>query len=101
MRRYLDDALDVFGVHGMGGITGSILVGVFASTFWNRHGLAGLLEGNQNLIIKQITTVLFASVWSFIFTPAILWVINKFITVRVDLRSIGNHLDLGDNAYKK
>ena len=100
VRRYLDDASDIFGVHGMGEITGSILVGVFASTLWNIHWPAGLLESNPNLMIKQVTAVLFASVWSFIFTPVILWVINKLITVRVEQRFIGNHLDLGDNVYK-
>lgn len=104
VRRYLDDALDVFGVHGVGGITGSILVGVFASATWNANGPDGLLEGNGMQIIKQITAVVFTSVWSFIFTLAILWLINKFTVVKVDQNKVGGELDntlFGEDAYSE
>lgn len=102
VRRHLDDALDVFGVHGVGGIIGSILVGVFASTAWNAKGPDGLLEGNGMQIAKQITAVVFTSVWSFVFTLAILWLINKFTRVKVDQNKVGADLDntlFGEDAY--
>ena len=41
-----DDALDVWGVHGVGGFLGIVLLGVFASTAWNPNGADGLLRGN-------------------------------------------------------
>lgn len=102
VRRHFDDALDVFGVHGVGGITGSLLVGVFASTAWNAKGPDGLLLGNGMQVVKQLMAVLFTSVWSFVFTLAILWVINKFIPVRVDQSQVGPELDsalFGEDAY--
>lgn len=84
VRKHLDDALDVFGVHGVGGIIGSILVGVFAATLWNHSGPSGLFEsGSFAQVGKQFTAVIFASVWSFIFTLIILWIINKVTPVRL------------------
>mgnify|MGYP000918935749 FL=1 len=94
----------MFGVHGVGGITGSILVGVFASATWNANGPDGLLEGNGMQIIKQFTAVVFTSVWSFIFTLAILWLINKFTVVKVDQNKVGGELDntlFGEDAYSE
>ncbi|WP_431295573.1 ammonium transporter [Rahnella sp. PAMC 25559] len=104
VRRHLDDALDVFGVHGVGGITGSVLVGIFASTAWNAKGPDGLLEGNGMQIIKQMTAVVFTSFWSFVFTLAILWLINKFTPVKVNQNTVGAELDytlFGEDAYSE
>lgn len=102
MRKYLDDALDVFGVHGMGGVTGSILLGVFATQVWNPQGASGLLDGNVNFLFKQIIAVVFASVWSFVVTYGILWFIDKLTPVRVkqeyQLTGIDEGL-LGEDAY--
>ncbi|RDL15156.1 ammonium transporter [Serratia fonticola] len=102
VRRYLDDALDVFGVHGMGGITGSILVGVFASSVWNVKGPDGLMRGDSSLILKQIVAVVVACLWSFVFTIVILWIINKFTPVKVQQGSPDFDLDenqLDERAY--
>jgi ammonium transporter, Amt family len=82
-----DDALDVWGVHGVGGFLGIILLGVFASTAWNSAetgGVDGLLAGNPTFFFKQIGAVLFSSVWAFLFTLFMLWVINKITPVRVE-----------------
>ena len=76
-----DDALDVWGVHGVGGILGSILVGVFASSAIN--GISGLIEGNVHQFLIQFSGVVFASVYSFVVTFAILKVVNYFGPVRV------------------
>lgn len=103
VRRHLDDALDVFGVHGVGGITGSILVGVFCSRLWNPAGPEGLLSGGGfTQIFKQIVAVVFTSAWSFIFTLLILWIINKFTPVKIDQSKMGEDLDsgmFGERAY--
>ena len=53
-----DDSLDVFGVHGMGGTTGAILTGIFASKAVNPAGADGLLYGNAGQLFNQIMAVL-------------------------------------------
>lgn len=103
VRRYLDDALDVFGVHGIGGMVGSILVGVFAATLWNHSGPSGLLESGSFVQIgKQLVAVVIAAGWSFIFTLVLLWVINKITPVRVKQDQEGTIDDaiFGENAYE-
>src|SRR5207248_37695 len=65
-----DDALDVWGVHGVGGFLGIILLGVFASTAWNptaNGGVNGLLAGDPSFFLKQLAAGLFSSVWALIF----------------------------------
>jgi Amt family ammonium transporter len=78
-----DDALDVWGVHGVGGVLGTIALGVFASVEVNAHGANGLLAGNAGFLGKQAVAVLIASVWAFVFTYAMLAVINKITPVKV------------------
>ncbi|MDQ7092144.1 ammonium transporter [Desulfosporosinus sp. PR] len=76
-----DDALDVWGVHGVGGILGSILVGVFAVSAVN--GTSGLVQGNVHQFLVQLFGVVFAGVYAFVVTYLILKVINIFESVRV------------------
>lgn len=76
-----DDALDVWGVHGVGGILGSILVGVFAVKSIN--GVDGLISGDIHQLIIQIVGVLIISSYAFIVTFLILKVVNYFVPVRV------------------
>jgi ammonium transporter, Amt family len=78
-----DDALDVWGVHGVGGITGTILLGVFASTAVNPTGVDGLLQGNTTFFGVQILAVVIAAVWAFVFTYVMFWVINKITPVKL------------------
>jgi Amt family ammonium transporter len=78
-----DDALDVWGVHGVGGVLGTILLGVFASLAVNPAGADGLLAGNGYFLVKQTVAVLVASVWAFAFTYGMLVVINKITPVKV------------------
>jgi ammonium transporter, Amt family len=81
----LDDALDVWGVHGVGGLIGIIMLGIFASKAYNPGaGTDGLLAGNYWFFIKQLVAVVVSSVWAFGFTYIMLWVINKFTPVRVE-----------------
>ncbi|MBR0599485.1 ammonium transporter [Clostridiales bacterium BAD-6] len=87
-----DDALDVWGVHGVGGMLGSILVGVFAVGSVN--GVSGLIEGNVHQLLVQIAAVLIASAYAFVVTYVILKVVNKFVPVRVSEAEEKEGLDI-------
>src|SRR5439155_1732893 len=64
----VDDTLDVWAVHGMGGITGALLTGVFAEQVINRAGADGVFLGNIAQIWPQIVAVLATSLYSFVVT---------------------------------
>jgi Amt family ammonium transporter len=97
-----DDSLDVVGVHMVGGITGAILTGVFASKAVNPAGNDGLLFGNPSLVVTQIAAV----VITLIFCGAGAFVLLKIVDALVGLRATEEDevvgLDLsqhGENAY--
>jgi len=97
-----DDALDVWGVHGVGGFLGIVLLGVFASKAFNPAGADGLLAGNPSFFLKQCAAVLISSVWAFGFTLGMLWLIDRFTPVRVTDSSEEQGLDAalhGETAY--
>jgi Amt family ammonium transporter len=97
-----DDALDVWGVHGVGGITGVILLGVFATTSVNAGGADGLLYGGTSFFIKEVVAVIFAGSYAFIFTYAALAAINLITPVRISEKEETSGLDItlhGENAY--
>lgn len=75
-----DDALDVWGVHGIGGMLGTILLGVFAFSYIN--GQSGLLEGNTSFFLKEVVAVLISAVYAFGFTYLMLVIINLITPVR-------------------
>ncbi|MGN0629870.1 MAG: hypothetical protein ACI4JN_00945 [Ruminococcus sp.] len=70
-----------WGVHGVGGIIGTVLLGVFASESVN--GISGLIEGDVHQFGIQVFGTVFASVYAFVITMIILKVVNKFMPVRV------------------
>jgi Amt family ammonium transporter len=76
-----DDSLDVFGVHGIGGATGTILCGVFAVAAIG--DTPGLLEGNGKQVLIQLYGVVATLVWSGILTFVLLKVIDFFVPLRV------------------
>jgi Amt family ammonium transporter len=97
-----DDALDVWGVHGVGGITGVILLGVFATTSVNAGGADGLLLGGTSFFIKEVIAVVFAGSYAFIFTYAALAAINLITPVRMSEKEETCGLDIalhGESAY--
>lgn len=97
-----DDALDVWGVHAVGGTLGMVLLGVFADTAVNPAGADGLLNGNFTFFIKQTAAVLAAGGYSFIATYALFMAINAVIPVRVDRTYQEKGLDEplhGETAY--
>ena len=79
-----DDALDVWGVHGVGGFLGIVLCGVFATTAFNPAGTDGLIAGNSHFFFVQLGAVLFSSVYAFVFTYGMLWIIDRITPVKVD-----------------
>jgi ammonium transporter, Amt family len=99
-KRQWDDALDVWGVHGIGGLIGTILLGVFASTAVNNQG--GLLEGDVAFFGKEVISVFIASAYAFLFTYVMLAIINKITPVRVPEHEEIKGLDIalhGEKAY--
>jgi ammonium transporter, Amt family len=78
-----DDALDVWGVHGVGGFLGIVMLGVLATTAFNPAGTDGLLAGKPEFFIKQLAAVLLSTVWAFVFTYGMLWLIDRVTPVRV------------------
>jgi Amt family ammonium transporter len=91
-----DDSLDVFAVHGLGGITGAILTGVFAVEAIG--GTAGALEGNVGQIGTQIYGIIATIVWSGVASAVILYVIDKVIGLRVDADAEAEGLDLNQHG---
>ncbi|MES1228340.1 MAG: ammonium transporter [Armatimonadota bacterium] len=91
-----DDALDVVGVHGVGGMLGAMLTGVFADPLVNEAVKASLEKGRMNLIMVQGISVLAVGAFAFILAFAI----GKLLAVTIGLRSKEECEDLGlDKAY--
>lgn len=104
----LDDALDVFGVHGVGGFLGTILLGVFGTTAMTYPGrdpsllASGLVDGQGGLLLRQSVAAVGTAVYAFAFTLIMLWIINKVTTVRVSEKEEMAGLDMvehGEEAY--
>lgn len=96
-----DDALDVWGVHGVGGVLGSILLGFFASKSINAAGVDGLFfGGGASFLVKQIVAVVAASIYGFIFTYLMLIVINMITPVKVEEHIEKMGLDEGLHGEK-
>ncbi len=87
-----DDALDVFGVHGIGGIVGAVLTGVFAAEAVG--GTGGLLEGNAAQVWIQIKGIFWTVVWSGVASFVLLKIIDLVIGLRVDKETEVEGLDL-------
>jgi Amt family ammonium transporter len=96
----IDESLDVFACHGIGGITGMIMVGFFATQSFG--GKSGLIDGNGIQILIQLLAIVVTAVFSFVFS----WIIAKIVHITIGLRvkddeeSVG--LDIsqhGERAY--
>jgi Amt family ammonium transporter len=99
-----DDALDVWGVHGVGGILGTVMLGVFATKAVNGAGADGLLMGNADFFFKQTAVVLIVGIYAFVFTYVALKVINLFTRVKVSEQNEIDGLDIclhGEIAYEE
>jgi Amt family ammonium transporter len=93
-----DDSLDVVGVHGVGGILGAILTGVFASKAINPAGNDGLLYGNPSLVLTQIKAVGVTVIFAVIGTVVILGVLKAVMGLRVSEQEERMGLDLSQHS---
>jgi Amt family ammonium transporter len=98
-----DDALDVCGVHGVGGALGVILLGLMSSKVVNPAGADGLFHGNSAFFIVQLLTVIGSSIYAFGFTYFMLRIIAVFTRVRTtedeEERGLDDALH-GETAYQ-
>src|SRR5574344_273845 len=96
-----DDSLDAFGVHGIGGIIGSILTGVFASKAIT-GGAEGALYGDWHQLGVQLTATVFAIVYSAVITFILFKIVDKIVGIRVAPREEEEGVDIyehGESAY--
>lgn len=89
-----DDSLDVFGVHGIGGIVGTLLTGLFATTVINAAAADGLFYGNPGQLIIQTITTAVVIAFSAVGTFVIFKITDATIGLRVDEKSEYIGLDL-------
>jgi Amt family ammonium transporter len=97
-----DDALDVWGVHGVGGFLGITLLGIFGSHLWNPAGADGLAYGGTRFFFVQVAAAVICSAWAFVFTYGFLWLISKVTVTKVDRDAEETGLDItlhGEEAY--
>ena len=84
----VDDALDVFPTHGVGGIFGTILTGIFVN---------GLVVGNVDVFLIHIAAVVAVGAYTFVVSYALYWITNKMIPMRVSARSEAIGLDISQH----
>ena len=98
-----DDALDAFGVHGIGGIVGSILTGVFATRcITGDGGVEGALYGDWHQLGVQVIATLVSVVFSAVVTFVLYKIVDCLVGIRVDKRVEEEGLDIyehGESAY--
>ena len=82
MKRGIDESLDVWAVHGMGGVWGALATGIFASVAVNSAGADGLLFGNAMQLAKQLAGVVAVGVFAFAAT----WILGKIVDITIGLR---------------
>lgn len=91
-----DDSLDVFGVHGIGGMTGTLLAGVFAVGAIG--GTSGLIEGHPQQVLIQLYGIAVTLVWSGGVTYVLLKLVSAFVPLRVSLQQELEGLDISQHG---
>jgi len=102
-RTRIDDSLDVFACHGMGGIWGALATGIFATLSVNSAGADGLLFGNPGQLGSQAIAVVVVGVYSFVGSWILLKAIDKFSPLRVTAEEEEIGLDesqFGEHAFE-
>jgi Amt family ammonium transporter len=94
-----DDSLDAFGVHGIGGIIGSILTGVFATrVITGAEGVQGALYGDWHQLWVQTVATVVAMIYSAVLTVIIFYIVDKTVGVRVSPRVEEEGLDIYEHG---
>lgn len=83
-----DDSLDVFGVHGLGGVVGSILTGLLVSA---------TVSGAEASLLAQSVAVVAVAVFSFAATCLLMWIVDRIVPVRVDAQDEQQGLDISQH----
>jgi ammonium transporter, Amt family len=91
--RLFDDTLDVFCCHGIGGIWGSVIMGLFSTDSVNPAAPNGVFYGNGDLLWKQAVIVVATAAWSFLVSVLLLQIIKRTIGLRVSEEAEKNGLD--------
>jgi len=97
-----DDSLDAFGVHGVGGILGTLATGLLAQKMINPAGSDGLFFGSSDLLMHQVTGIAVTVVYSFVVTVVILKLLDWTIGLRLSAEDEFEGLDLsqhGESGY--
>lgn len=97
-----DDTLDAFGIHGVGGVAGMLLLGVFAQRIWNPAGADGLLTGSHAFFVHQFIAVAATIGWACLATFGLLKVVDSLVRLRVqsDVEREGLDVNLhGEAGY--
>ena len=98
----LDDSLDVFACHGVGGFVGAILTGIFATKEVNSAGANGLIYGNPSLLVAQLLAAVATIVYTGLASAALIFLVRLFIPIRAGLEEELEGLDRhahGEEAY--
>jgi Amt family ammonium transporter len=101
-RTRIDDSLDVFAGHGVGGLTGALITGVLAQKIWNSAGNDGLLYGNPSQLGLQALGCLSAALYAAVMTFVILKGLALVTSLRALPRTEGIGMDVsqhGEEAY--
>jgi Amt family ammonium transporter len=98
----IDDTLDVFSCHGVGGVVGSIATGIFAQKLVNPNGTDGLLAGNSSLLMSQLIAVGATALYAVAATSLLLIILRSVMGFRVKTEEEIIGLDIsqhGEEAY--
>jgi len=97
-RLRFDDSLDVVGIHGVGGLLGTLLVGVLASKLVNPAGADGLIAGNPGQLGIQALGVLVVGVYAFVASWVLLKIVKAVMGLRLDPQAETLGLDLSEHS---
>jgi len=97
-RSTVDDTLDVFACHGVAGIVGALLTGVFASKSVNAAGADGLIHGNPRLVLVQLLAVVCTIAFSASVTAIVLLRLRSLKSLRVDQAHEAHGVDLSEHG---
>ena len=93
-----DDSLDAFGIHGVGGLWGALLTGVFADKSLNPAGTDGLLRGNPSLLGPQLVSIGVVAAYSALVTFLLLKVLDKLVGLRPKASDEREGLDASEHG---
>ncbi len=99
-KQTVDDSLDVWACHGLGGTWGAIATGIFATVAVNAAGANGLFYGNPGQVWVQLTAVAASWIYAFVMTVVLAKIIDKTIGLRVSDEEESVGLDISQHAEK-